>query len=341
MATIKEITLASGGSSWKVTWGIGGGRKKSHHFRDEKLARRFAKEQEVKSERVRHGLEVALEPNLPITVMVAEYLKRMTKHKDSETIRRESSIYKALIVFLGDVRIRSINKIQLSNYLEYRQKECGIRQATAATEYRTLRAFLNTLISYNYLKSNPILAVKPPRTPEKEIIILTDSEVKGFLNKIDSPNYKDLFQMYLHTGARRGELLPQRPLTWDNVDFRRREITLIGKKRIPRIVPLDNIAFEIVRRRKFLEKHEYPFKFDYHFLYKKYLRYLKAAKVEATGLHSLRRTYGSRLVESGVDIVDVSKMMGHRDIRITMKHYIHISSKKLHEAAKKLNDVWT
>ncbi len=151
----------------------------------------------------------------------------------------------------------------------------------------TLKAFFNTLIRYNYLQENPILAVTAPGNPPKEIIILTDKQVKKFLKKIDSPDYKDLFLVYLHTGARRGEILPERPFTWDNVDFKRREITLIGKKRVPRLVPLDGVAFKILHRRKFEEHREVPFKFNYHFLYKKYLQYLKAAKVKATGLHTL------------------------------------------------------
>jgi len=146
--------------------------------------------------------------------------------------------------------------------------------------------------------------------------------------------------MQLHTECKKGTENLSVRFTWDNVNFKRREITLIGKKRVPRIVPLDNVAYEIFKRRKFKEKREFPLQFDYHFLYKKYQIYLKAAKVKATGLHTLRRTYGSRLVERGVDVFDVSKMLGHQDIKVTIQHYIHINNKKLHEAASKLNNVW-
>ncbi len=339
MASIKTFKVKSG-LRYSVDWyGLNGVRRRKN-FKDKKIAQRFAKEIELKKMRIQAGLETSLEQNLPLPEMVKEYFKYMANEKDPETIRRETSIYNALEIFLGDIKIRAINNVQLSHYLEYRQVECDIKQTTAATEHRTLKAFFNTLIRYNYLQVNPILAVTAPRNPPKEIIILTDKEVKKFLKKVDSPDYKDLFLIYLHTGARRGEILPQRPFTWDNVNFKRREITLIGKKRVPRIVPLDNVAYEIFKRRKFKEKREFPLQFDYHFLYKKYQIYLKAAKVKATGLHTLRRTYGSRLVESGVDVFDVSKMLGHQDIKVTIQHYIHINNKKLHEAASKLNNVW-
>ena len=339
MASIKTFKVKSG-LRYSVDWyGLNGVRQRKN-FKDKKIAQRFAKEIELKKMRIQAGLETSLEQNLILSEMVKEYFKYMANEKDPETIRRETSIYNALEVFLGDIKIRAINKVQLTHYLEYRQVECEIKQATAATEHRTLKAFFNTLIRYNYLQENPILSVTAPRNPPKEIIILTDKEVKKFLKKIDSPDYKDLFLMYLHTGARRGEILPQRPFTWDNVDFKRKEITLVGKKRVPRIVPLDDVAYEIFHRRKFKEKREFPLQFDYNYLYKKYQIFLKAAKVKATGLHTLRRTYGSRLVEAGVDVFDVSKMMGHQDVKITIKHYIHINNEKLHRAASKLNDVW-
>ena len=339
MAKVTILKVKSG-LRYSVDWYAQNGIRRRKNFKDKQIAKRFAKEIEVKKMRIHAGIETSMQPNLTLIEMEKEYFKYMTNQKDSETIRREKSIYKALKIFLGDIKIRAINKVQLTHYLEYRQVECGIKQTTAATEHRTLKAFFNTLVRYNYLQENPILAVQAPRNPPKEIIILSDEECDRFIAAVDSPDYLDLFRMYLHTGARRGELLPSRPFTWDSVNFERREITLIGKKRVPRVVPLDDVAFEIVYRRKHFEGKDLPFKFDYHFLYKIYLRYLKAAKVKATGLHTLRRTYGSKLVEAGVSVFDVSKLMGHQDIKVTMQHYLHVNNEKQHQAASKLNEVW-
>ncbi|MCI8983495.1 MAG: tyrosine-type recombinase/integrase [Hungatella sp.] len=41
-------------------------------------------------------------------------------------------------------------------------------------------------------------------------------------------------------------------------------------------------------------------------------------------MHSLRHTFASRMLTSGVDISIVSKLLGHSDINITYKKYIHI-----------------
>lgn len=51
----------------------------------------------------------------------------------------------------------------------------------------------------------------------------------------------------------------------------------------------------------------------------------KAAKLEPTGFHDLRRTYGARLALRGVPMAVIAEALGHADERITRKHYAHLS----------------
>ena len=54
------------------------------------------------------------------------------------------------------------------------------------------------------------------------------------------------------------------------------------------------------------------------------LRYAKLAKVTAN-VKMFRSTFASNLVMSGVDIYVVSKLLGHHDVKITEKHYAHLT----------------
>ncbi len=51
----------------------------------------------------------------------------------------------------------------------------------------------------------------------------------------------------------------------------------------------------------------------------------KAAGIEPTGFHDLRRTYGARLALAGVPMAVIAEALGHADERITRKHYAHLS----------------
>ena len=49
------------------------------------------------------------------------------------------------------------------------------------------------------------------------------------------------------------------------------------------------------------------------------------AKLEPTGFHDLRRTYGARLALRGVPMAVIAEALGHADERITRRHYAHLS----------------
>lgn len=61
------------------------------------------------------------------------------------------------------------------------------------------------------------------------------------------------------------------------------------------------------------------------------------AKIKpAISFHELRHTYASHLAQAGVDLLTISKLLGHADTRITSKHYAHLADKTLAAAVTKL-----
>ena len=64
----------------------------------------------------------------------------------------------------------------------------------------------------------------------------------------------------------------------------------------------------------------------------------RAAKVSpGIALHELRHTYASHLAQAGVDLLTISRLLGHSDTRTTSKHYAHLSDKALAQAVNKLS----
>ncbi|MGC2517860.1 MAG: tyrosine-type recombinase/integrase [Burkholderiales bacterium] len=63
----------------------------------------------------------------------------------------------------------------------------------------------------------------------------------------------------------------------------------------------------------------------------------KVAKIKpAVSFHELRHTYASYLAQAGVDLLTISKLLGHADTRITSKHYAHLADRTLAAAVTKL-----
>jgi integrase len=61
------------------------------------------------------------------------------------------------------------------------------------------------------------------------------------------------------------------------------------------------------------------------------------AKIQpSVAFHDLRHTYASHLAQAGVDLLTISKLLGHADTRITSKHYAHLADRTLAAAVTRL-----
>ncbi len=57
----------------------------------------------------------------------------------------------------------------------------------------------------------------------------------------------------------------------------------------------------------------------------RFSRLLGRSGIRHYSFHTLRHTYATRCIESGMDVKSLSEMMGHADVKITMQRYVHPS----------------
>ncbi len=198
---------------------------------------------------------------------------------------------------------------------------------------------MNILITHEYVQVNPLIGVKMLPIVKTEPHTFTDAEILRLFSAIDDSNYWDLIKMYLHTGARREELLPDR-LEWKDIDIETKTIRLTGKFDKSRYVPLTETALEIVTRRQQNKANKYPFDFNYHYLYKKIKKYMAKAGITTGTLHSMRRTHASRMIQNGTTIQYASRLLGHEKIDVTDRAYIHVVTNDLRKEVAILDEIW-
>lgn len=144
----------------------------------------------------------------------------------------------------------------------------------------------------------------------------------------------------LATGMRKGEVLG---LKWSNVDFANRLIVVEGTKsgyirKIPMNAKLTETLTHVRRKNQgeyvFADRKGNPFK-SFRSAWE---HALQKAGIEDLTFHSLRHTFGTRLGMAGVDIKTIQELMGHRDIKMTMR-YSHPTPKHKRKAVELLDGV--
>lgn len=138
----------------------------------------------------------------------------------------------------------------------------------------------------------------------------------------------DLITFLLNTGCRIGEALKlQRSAIKDTqVVF---YDTKNGKNHT---VPLNEKAKDALDRQLNRVDGERVFDYTYTKVEDEFKRICEVLEIDDTvTLHTLRHTFGSRLVQRGVPIQTVSQLMNHSSLQVTMR-YAHLSPSNLTEA---------
>ena len=145
----------------------------------------------------------------------------------------------------------------------------------------------------------------------------------------------DIIRLLLLTGCRRREIVQ---LRWSEIDDDL--IRLADSKTGPRKVPLNTQAKRILDRRP---RGGSPFVFPSPLdpcrarglELALWYRVRREAGIEDVRLHDLRHTHASHAVMNGVPIPVVSRLLGHSNVRMTLR-YAHLGDKEIEAAAERV-----
>ncbi len=179
--------------------------------------------------------------------------------------------------------------------------------------------------------------------------ILTEDEINSILEKYKGTIYYYIFQVAILTGMRKGEILA---LTWDKIDFKNnliyvdRTITVYKELTTPknlssiRIVPMSSYLKSILLELKDFIKTKLNFSLDKNkivlshtedldFIFRNpegsYITISKLAleiKNESFHMHQFRHYFATKLINAGIPVAEVSKILGHAQISTTLKMYV-------------------
>lgn len=230
-----------------------------------------------------------------------------------------------------------------------REVEAFVAAVSTGRSDRTVRAYFVTLASafqtairWEHIEENPFRRLVRPRLRELVPLYLTKDDFKSVLACEGDPDLRDLYLCAVTTGMRLGEL---KALRWDDVDFARRQILIRNTDKFTtksgrnRTIPMNARLVDLMARRG--RKGPLVFYFRNKALTKDIVsRHFKDCVIRAKinpeiHFHSLRHTFATWLVQAGVSIYEVQRLLGDSSIAMT-QIYAHLAPSELHGTVEKL-----
>ena len=300
----------------------------------------------------------------PVKTTVAEFFEKWEMwaagQVSAKTLERYRELAKHHIrPHVGVLPIQKLKAVHLAELYGKLQKAkpegAALAPRTVGHVHRLLHRALGQAVKWSVIVANPAASADPPRVQQAEIEILAPDQIKAVLEALQGRSLYPVAILGLSTGMRRGEMVA---LRWGDLDLEGGKIkversleqtnaglafkapkTKAGRRSIS--IPL-SIVVEL--RRHWREQAKLrlalgmgkagsddlvlaradgsPWPPDS--LTAHWARTVKMLKLPPVTLHALRHTHVSQLIAAGLDVVTISRRIGHSNPTVTLGVYAHL-----------------
>ena len=310
-------------TSWGIDYVADGIRRREIVSKNKVMAQKALRKKLVLIDENRF-LDVKRQPKVRLSELIEKYIELYLKPNRPTWWKSEKHNLRHLVNYFGNRYLHEINPINIDEFRLDRLTQ--VSQASVNKNVACLRAMFNKAIEWNLFPGrNPAAGIKFYKLENKRLRFLEKEEIARLLS-VCRGHLKDILEFAINTGMRKGEIFN---LKWHDIDMTNGIIHVLktksGQRReIPMNETIKNIFFRVRK------DPGSPYVFASHtgkaFIDVKHSFYtaLKEANIENFRFHDLRHTFASHLVMSGVDLLTVKELLGHKKIEMTLR-YSHLS----------------
>lgn len=282
-----------------------------------------------------------------------EYLDvlKYQKNYSDLTIQAYQRDIEQFFLYLREECIEDLSDVQYSflrGYLSSLHQQ-NLSAKTINHKMSSLRGFYRYLQNQEYINDNPFLLVDSLKEPQRNPDFLYIDEMVALLDSIDitaplGKRNKAMLELMYASGLRCREVVE---LTLAQIDFSRQLLLIHGKGKKDRYVPFHDFAKECLqdyleteRLELMAKKHQ-----EHHFVFVNKFggqmtnrgiedivnrvtqNYDPTKKIHP---HTFRHSFATHLLQQGVDIRLVQKLLGHSSLSTTQV-YTHVTNQHLKE----------
>ncbi|MDY6800781.1 MAG: tyrosine-type recombinase/integrase [Bacteroidota bacterium] len=296
------------------------------------------KERFKKKEQKKHGFEPVPEHIQKAINTFYVYLKNL--RYSPSTIKTYTQNILKFLIFFAEKPIYAINNNDIQNY-NYEMMILKNKSHNAQNQFiSALKLFLNTMTHTSINFDEIERAKRSKKLPE----VFSKKEVEKIIGGNTNLKHRTLLLLTYGCGLRRNEVCN---LKINDVDSERKVLHIrCGKGAKHRIVPLSDKLIDKLRLYfKTYKPKEYLFEtnpgnpYPGETAYKVFRRSLEKSGIKKrVGIHALRHSYATHLLENGTDLRYIQELLGHKSSKTT-EIYTHVSTHDLNNIGNPSDDL--
>jgi len=282
----------------------------------------------------------------PVNLHVIELMKDhlVLKAYSKSTIKTYLNEMHQFLFRLGNIAADELTPGHLKKYLVYCFEKLKLSENTLHSRINAMKFYYEQVLR----RERFFLEIPRPKKPLQLPKLLNEDELSRLFNALSNKKHKAMLFTAYSAGLRVSEIVQ---LKLKDIDSERMQIFIENAKgKKDRYVNLSPILLDILREyfrqysprpRVYLFESEqtgqaYPIRTVQQIFSN---AKQKAGIVKDVGIHSLRHSFATHLLDKGTDIRYIKDLLGHFDIRTT-ERYLHVSKHQLVNIVSPLDELF-
>lgn len=252
------------------------------------------------------------------------------KGYSSNTIKTYLGEFAVFLKILGNNHVDLLNSEKVRSYMLYCINHLKISENLIHSRMNAIKFYFEKVLK----KEGFMLQIPRPKKPSTLPKVISTQKLKSIFEKTENAKHQLILKIGYGMGLRVSEIVN---LKIENIDSDRMQVLIkCGKGKKDRYVQLPETMLEDLRNyyktfkpKEYLFEGQYGGKYSTRSAQAVFKQALERAKVKnKVGIHGLRHSYATHLLELGTDITYIQKLLGHQSIKTT-SIYTHVTNKDM------------
>lgn len=256
------------------------------------------------------------------------------------TIKVYLGEFSQLLIVLKNYPVDTLTPDRLKSYMLYCVNELKLSEAHLHSRLNALKFYFEHVL----LKEKFFVEIPRPKSKSKLPKVLSTKDIKNLFDVTTNPKHKLMLQLCYGMGLRVSEIVK---LKLTDIDSKRMQVLIENAKgKSDRYVNLPESVLALLRTyykaykpRHFLFEGQYGGEYSIRSVQAVFKNGMRLAKInKSVGIHSLRHSYATHLLECGTDMAFIQTLLGHKDMKTTLV-YARVRRKEIQKVKSPLDNL--